>query len=293
MASAARLRPPQSGRGPAFSWQERRGSPRRDVPRPTTRRGHSCATSCLRGPARRLPPAGRLRAQGHARGHPGPSTEPRAVQHVSEAARTPWRRPAFAPQAGVPLGVVLPPDPRLRWFNMPSALLEDGTPLASLDRLKARAAPTTPRAQPRVLGSLRWPQQPTSGRPKVEDSSIFNHQEPVVHRALESDMSGLPAHPCARWTLILIGTQRSLRARLPVNGAWPALVLRSPPRVVHKIIQFRFSISWPQAPVAGPAGPTMSLSLGQPHTLLGQPHTGTYSIALSSDEPTRPNRSVH
>ena len=201
MASAARLRPPQSGRGSAFSWQERRGSPRRDAPRPTTRRGHSCTdNSCLRGPARRRPQAGHPRARGHARGRPGPSTEPRAVQHVSEAARTPWRRPAFAPQAGVPLGVVLPPDPRLRGFNMPSALLEDGAPLASLDRFKARAAPTTTRAQPRVLGSLRWPQQPASGRPKVEVSPTFNHQEPVVHRALERDVSSLPAHPCALWT---------------------------------------------------------------------------------------------
>ena len=52
---------------------------------------------------------------------------------------------------------------------MASTLFEDSAPSASLDCLKAQAAPTHPRAQPEPLGSLRWPQELASGRPKVED----------------------------------------------------------------------------------------------------------------------------
>ena len=52
---------------------------------------------------------------------------------------------------------------------MPSALFDHSAPFASLDWLKARAAPTLPRAQPGPLGSLPWPQALASGRPKVED----------------------------------------------------------------------------------------------------------------------------
>ena len=52
---------------------------------------------------------------------------------------------------------------------MASTLSDDTAPSASLDRLKARAAPTHPGAQPEPLGSLPRPQELASGRPKVED----------------------------------------------------------------------------------------------------------------------------
>ena len=52
---------------------------------------------------------------------------------------------------------------------MASTLSDDTAPSASLDHLEAQAAPTHPRAQPEPLGSLPWPQELASGRPKVED----------------------------------------------------------------------------------------------------------------------------
>ena len=55
---------------------------------------------------------------------------------------------------------------------MASALSDDTAPSASLDHLEAQAAPTQPRAQPEPLGSLPWPQELASGRPKVEDLSL-------------------------------------------------------------------------------------------------------------------------
>ena len=58
------------------------------------------------------------------------------------------------------------------WLKVASALFEDSAPSASLDCLKARAAPTHPGAPPEPLGSLRWPQQLASDRPKVEESPL-------------------------------------------------------------------------------------------------------------------------
>ena len=52
---------------------------------------------------------------------------------------------------------------------MASTLSDDTAPSASLDHLEAQAAPTHPRAPPEPLGSLPWPQELASGRPKVED----------------------------------------------------------------------------------------------------------------------------
>ena len=54
------------------------------------------------------------------------------------------------------------------WFKMASTLSDDTAPSASLDHLEAQAAPMQPRAQPEPLGGLPWPQEPGSGRPKVE-----------------------------------------------------------------------------------------------------------------------------
>ena len=55
------------------------------------------------------------------------------------------------------------------WFKMASTLSDDTAPSASLDHLEAQAAPTHPGAQPEPLGSLPWPQELASGRPKVEE----------------------------------------------------------------------------------------------------------------------------
>ena len=55
---------------------------------------------------------------------------------------------------------------------MPSTLFEDTAPSAFLGHLKAQAAPTHPRAPPEQLGGSPWPQQPASGRPKVEESPL-------------------------------------------------------------------------------------------------------------------------
>jgi hypothetical protein len=57
----------------------------------------------------------------------------------------------------------------LSWLKVPSTLFDDSAPSASLDCLKAQAAPTYPRAQPGDIGRLPWPQDRASGRPKVED----------------------------------------------------------------------------------------------------------------------------
>ena len=70
-------------------------------------------------------------------------------------------------------------------LKVPSTLFEDSAPFASLDCLKARAAPTHPRAQPRHLGSLRRPQQPASGRSKAEDFPAFKHQELAKNGSLD------------------------------------------------------------------------------------------------------------
>jgi cullin 1 len=52
--------------------------------------------------------------------------------------------------------------------EMASTLFEDSAPSASLDHLNAEAAPMHPTAKPEPLGSSPWPQEPASGRPKVE-----------------------------------------------------------------------------------------------------------------------------
>ena len=60
----------------------------------------------------------------------------------------------------------------ISWLKMASTLSDDTAPSASLDHLEAQVAPTQPRAQPEPLGSLPWPQEPATGRPKVEDSPL-------------------------------------------------------------------------------------------------------------------------
>ena len=60
----------------------------------------------------------------------------------------------------------------ISWLNAASALSEDSAPSASLDHLKAWAAPTHPGAPPEQVGGLPWPQQPASGRPKDADAPL-------------------------------------------------------------------------------------------------------------------------
>ena len=57
--------------------------------------------------------------------------------------------------------------------NGPSALFDGSAPPASLDDLKAQGSPTLSGGQPQPLGSLRWPQEGASGRPKDEEHFHF------------------------------------------------------------------------------------------------------------------------
>ena len=66
-------------------------------------------------------------------------------------------------------------------MKMASTLSDDSAPSAFLDHLEAQAAPTHPRAPPGPLGSLPWPQQPASGRPKVEDSPLSTNRHCSVN----------------------------------------------------------------------------------------------------------------
>ena len=68
---------------------------------------------------------------------------------------------------------------------MPSALYEDSAPSACLDHLKAQAAPTHLRAPPERPGSLRWPQEPALGRPKVEDFPLSTTRRGHAQRQLQ------------------------------------------------------------------------------------------------------------
>ena len=75
---------------------------------------------------------------------------------------------------------------------MASTLSDDTAPSASLDCLKARAAPTHPGAQPEPLGSLPWPQELASGRPKVEDFPLptTRHGQGVLRYASGASYEG-------------------------------------------------------------------------------------------------------
>ena len=79
-----------------------------------------------------------------------PSTFPRQAQVKAYAAAKADRAPR-----GLSLGLT-PDGKRLHGsrLKMPSTLFEDSAPFASLDCLKARAAPMHPRAPPEQLGSL-------------------------------------------------------------------------------------------------------------------------------------------
>ena len=57
--------------------------------------------------------------------------------------------------------------------KMPPAPPEDGGPRASLDRLKAQAAPPHPEAPPEPRGGSLWPRSLASSRPKAEDFHTF------------------------------------------------------------------------------------------------------------------------
>ena len=83
------------------------------------------------------------------------------------------------------------------WLKVPPALPDDTAPSASLDHLRAQAAPEHPRLKPEPLGSLPRPQEPCSGRSKVEDFPLstsrprrpgarrWREQRPAVGRRQE------------------------------------------------------------------------------------------------------------
>ena len=75
-------------------------------------------------------------------------------------------------------------------LETPSTLPKDSAPSASLDDLKAQAAPTHPGAPPGQLGGLPWPQEPALGRPKVEDAPL------VTCRRGQGAPAAPPPHEC-------------------------------------------------------------------------------------------------
>ena len=69
------------------------------------------------------------------------------------------------------------PHGRRRWLEVASVPSEHTAPPASLGHRKARAAPTHPGAPPEPLGRSPRPQEPASGRPRVEEGFFFHPQE--------------------------------------------------------------------------------------------------------------------
>ena len=89
---------------------------------------------------------------------------------------------------GLPSLVLL----QLSWFKMASTLSDDTAPSASLDCLEAQGAPTQPRAPPEPLGSLPWPQEPASGRPKVEDFPLSTTRRDADYDGVAGASPDLP-----------------------------------------------------------------------------------------------------
>ena len=82
-----------------------------------------------------------------------------------------------------------PPKDRLRsWLKMASTLCEDSAPPASPDCLKAQAAPTLPRAPLEHLGSSPWPQEPATGRRKVDDSPFSTTRLRTMEQQIEGEI---------------------------------------------------------------------------------------------------------
>ena len=89
---------------------------------------------------------------------------------------------------------------RRPWLNrscfkkMASTRPDDTAPVASLDHMEAHAAPTHPRAPPGPLGSLPWPPELASGRPKVEELPLFTSRHRPRHAEVDAVLRGLAAH---------------------------------------------------------------------------------------------------
>ena len=65
---------------------------------------------------------------------------------------------------------------------MPSTLSDDRAPSSRLGPPGAQAAPTHLRAPPAHVGSLRWPAQLASGRPKVEEFALSTSRSLFYNR---------------------------------------------------------------------------------------------------------------
>ena len=75
-----------------------------------------------------------------------------------------------------------------------SALCDDTAPSARLVAPRAQDAPTHARAPPGQLGGSPWPQEPASGRPKVEDSPrVPSRRQP------QGGAAAAQAGACSRW----------------------------------------------------------------------------------------------
>ena len=68
---------------------------------------------------------------------------------------------------------------------MASTLFEDSAPSASLDCLKAQAAPTHPTAPPEHLGGVPWPPQLASDRPEVEEFPLSTSRQMPAKENME------------------------------------------------------------------------------------------------------------
>ena len=112
---------------------------------------------------------------------------PHAPQTASIIPPDLLRSPPISPQDGLGAAYAFSSSPELLRYRAaagptetrPPPLFAAPAPSASLDRPKPPAAPTHLRAPPGhsldrrgTLESLRWPPQPASGRPKVEEVAL-------------------------------------------------------------------------------------------------------------------------
>ena len=154
---------------------------------------------------------------------------------------------------------VRPPRPRWRpgWCKMPSALSDATAPSASLDHLQARAAPTHPGAPPEHIGGSPRPQEPASGRPKVEESPLSYQQDIQVPYNAWRLVEKWPP-PCRTtppppppWTIRrLRPLLRSPERRLSILEVGRGL--RSPPRAAPRLRILHFQPTFNRAGVEAP-----------------------------------------
>ena len=113
----------------------------------------------------------------HAASNAGLSSRLRARIHLRLALSCLGRPESASADAGLLLRRAAERDAcaplRASWLKALSTLCEDAAPLPASCLLGPRPLVRNPRAQPGYLGSLRWPQELASDRPKVEVFPLF------------------------------------------------------------------------------------------------------------------------